>query len=98
MRFSGNQESSRRPKTTCVVIYNPHAGKLKSRGSDRLERAVSILTEAGYEATLVPTSGPGAAVALARDWAAAQAMDAKRPQRAVLPLDSGFETDSLAVI
>ena len=54
----------------CVIIYNPHAGKLKRGGSDRLERARRILTDGGYEATLVPTSGPGAAVALARDWAA----------------------------
>lgn len=61
MRFSRNR---------CVIIYNPHAGKLKNRGSDRLERAQLILTEAGYEATLVPTSGPGDAVALARGWAA----------------------------
>ncbi|WP_422305475.1 diacylglycerol/lipid kinase family protein [Candidatus Binatus sp.] len=60
MRFSTNR---------CVIIYNPHAGKLKNRGSDRLERARRILTEAGYEATLVPTAGPGAAVGLARRWA-----------------------------
>ena len=57
-------------KKSCVIIYNPHAGKLKRRGSDRLERSRRILTEAGYEATLVPTSGPGAAVALARGWVA----------------------------
>jgi len=61
MRFSKNR---------CVIIYNPHAGKLKNRGLDRLERARRILIEAGYEATLVPTSGPGAAVGLARGWAA----------------------------
>ena len=67
MRFSKNQESSHRPRKSCVIIYNPRAGKLKSRGSDRLERARRILTDAGYEAALVPTSGPGAAVSLARD-------------------------------
>src|SRR5260370_21198682 len=50
----------------CVIIYNLYAGKLRSKGSDRLEGARRILAEAGYETTLVPTSGPGAAVALAR--------------------------------
>src|ERR1700723_3775041 len=70
MPFSGNQESSHRPRKSCVIIYNPCAGKLKRRGSDRLERAAHILTEAGYEASLVPTSGPGAPVALARGCAA----------------------------
>jgi diacylglycerol kinase (ATP) len=54
----------------CVIIYNPQAGKLRGRGSDRLERARRILLEAGHETTLVPTSGPGAAVALAREWVA----------------------------
>ena len=38
------------------------------------------------------------AVALAPYWDAARAADPKRPQRVVLPLESGFETDSLAVI
>jgi transcription-repair coupling factor (superfamily II helicase) len=37
-------------------------------------------------------------VALAPYWQAAKAADPRRPQRAVLPLDAGFETDSLAVI
>ena len=31
-------------------------------------------------------------------WQAAKAADPKRPQRVVLPLDTGFETDNLAVI
>src|SRR5258708_9977996 len=62
--------SVHRPKKSCVIIYNPHAGKLKRRGSDRLERARRILAEAGHQITLVPTSGPGAAVALARGWVA----------------------------
>jgi diacylglycerol kinase (ATP) len=50
----------------CVIIYNPRAGKLRGRGSGRLESARQILKEGGYETTLLPTSGPGAAVALAR--------------------------------
>jgi hypothetical protein len=61
--------SSHRPRK-CVIVYNPEAGKLKGRGSDRLERARRILTEAGYETILAPTCGPGAAVALAREWVA----------------------------
>ncbi len=35
---------------------------------------------------------------LAPYWQAAKATDPKKPVRAVLPLDAGFETDSLAVI
>jgi len=50
----------------CVVIYNPKAGKLRNRGRDRLERARRLLSESGYETILAPTSGPGAAVGLAR--------------------------------
>ena len=37
-------------------------------------------------------------VPLAPYWQAARAADPKRPQRAVLPLERGFETESLAVI
>ncbi len=37
-------------------------------------------------------------IRLAPYWDAARAADPKIPQRVVLPLDSGFETDSLAVI
>ena len=39
---------------------------MKNRGRDRLERARRLLSEAVYETALVPTSGPGAAVGLAR--------------------------------
>ena len=66
MQFSSNQESGRRTKERCVIIYNPQAGKLRDGGSERLEGARRSITEAGYETTLVPTSGPGTAVALAR--------------------------------
>ncbi len=58
------------PEKRCVIIYNPSAGKLRGRGSDRLERARRVLADGGYEATLIPTSGPGTAVALARRWVA----------------------------
>ncbi len=37
-------------------------------------------------------------VAFAPYWQAAKAADPKKPQRAVLPLETGFETDNLAVI
>jgi transcription-repair coupling factor (superfamily II helicase) len=37
-------------------------------------------------------------IPLAPYWQAASAADPKKPQRAVLPLERGFETDSLAVI
>jgi transcription-repair coupling factor (superfamily II helicase) len=37
-------------------------------------------------------------IAVAPYWQAAKAADPKRPQRAVLPLETGFETDALAVI
>ncbi|MGZ5994031.1 MAG: transcription-repair coupling factor, partial [Caulobacteraceae bacterium] len=37
-------------------------------------------------------------IAFAPYWQAAKAADPKKPQRVVLPLDTGFETDSLAVI
>ena len=37
-------------------------------------------------------------IALAPYWQAAKAADPKRPQRVVLPLENGFETENLAVI
>ncbi len=37
-------------------------------------------------------------IGLAAYWQAAKALDPKKPLRAVLPLERGFETDSLAVI
>ena len=37
-------------------------------------------------------------VSLAPYWQAAKAADPKKPQRAILPLEHGFETDNLAVI
>ncbi|MDR3506477.1 MAG: CarD family transcriptional regulator, partial [Caulobacteraceae bacterium] len=37
-------------------------------------------------------------ISVAPYWQAAKAADPKKPQRVVLPLDTGFETDNLAVI
>lgn len=65
---SGEKSSTKNAR--CVIIYNPQAGKLRGKGRDRLERARDILSEAGHETILVPTSGPGAAVSLARGFVA----------------------------
>jgi transcription-repair coupling factor (superfamily II helicase) len=56
-----------------------------SEGSS--ERLAGMLSDHGIKA-----------LSLAPDWPAAKAADPKKPQRAVLPLEGGFETDSLAVI
>jgi len=73
-----------------------HAGKLAQAGKRVLfaswsegssERLGSMLADHGL--TSVP---------LAPYWDAARAADPKRPQRVVLPLETGFETDTLAVI
>jgi len=46
MRFSNEGGAQLSPKhRKCVVIYNPQAGKLRSGGPDRLERARRILSE-----------------------------------------------------
>jgi diacylglycerol kinase (ATP) len=70
MQFTRNPESTNRAQMRCVIIYNPQAGKLRGRGTERLGPAQQILNQAGHETTLVPTSGPGAAVGLARDCVA----------------------------
>ncbi len=56
-----------------------------SEGSS--ERLASMLADHGLKG-----------LTLAPYWQAAKAADPKKPQRAILPLDSGFETDNLAVI
>jgi YegS/Rv2252/BmrU family lipid kinase len=43
-----------------TIIYNPFAGGLKGRRFQRLEQAHRLLA-AGYEVTLVPTTGPSTA-------------------------------------
>jgi len=49
-----------------IIIYNPFAGKLGSKGLKRLSRAAEILRETGHDTWLVPTQGPGTAGAIAR--------------------------------
>jgi transcription-repair coupling factor (superfamily II helicase) len=56
-----------------------------SEGSS--ERLASMLADHGLKGVL-----------LAPYWQAAKAADPKKPQRCVLPLDTGFETDDLVVI
>ncbi|HXW83659.1 MAG TPA: diacylglycerol kinase family protein [Candidatus Binataceae bacterium] len=47
-------------------MYNPQAGKLRSRGRERLEHAARVLRDGGYKPVLTPTTGAGAATELAR--------------------------------
>lgn len=49
-----------------VLIYNPTAGRRRGPRRQRLEIAREILRQAGVDATLQPTTGPGAATQLAR--------------------------------
>jgi len=49
-----------------IIIYNPSAGKMGPAGLRRLTRAAEILKGTGYDATLVPTTGPGTAGEIAR--------------------------------
>jgi transcription-repair coupling factor (superfamily II helicase) len=73
-----------------------HAGALAGQGKRVLfaswsdgssERLASMLADHGLKR-----------IAFAPYWDAARAADPKVPQRVVLPLERGFETDSLAVI
>ncbi len=73
-----------------------HANKLSAAGKRVLfaswsdgssDRLMHMLADHGLKS-----------LPLAPYWDAARAADPKRPQRVILPLDSGFETDSLAVI
>ena len=49
------------------MIYNPRAGKLGRNGHGPLHRAVEILRQDGHQVTMVPTTGPQMAGALARE-------------------------------
>ena len=73
-----------------------HANKLSAAGKRVLfaswsdgssDRLMHMLADHGLKS-----------LPLAAYWDAARAADPKKPQRVVLPLDAGFETDSLAVI
>ena len=43
------------------------AGRLRGRGRARLDRAVTILQQAGYDISMAPTTGPGTAGDIVRD-------------------------------
>src|SRR5881394_2665191 len=51
-----------------VIIYNPNAGRLRGGGRKGLERAAVLLRRAGHNAILAPTTGPGTAGDIARQW------------------------------
>ncbi len=52
-----------------VLIYNPRAGKFGRAGRASLDRAIEILKRDGIDVTVVPTTGPRTASALARNCA-----------------------------
>jgi YegS/Rv2252/BmrU family lipid kinase len=63
---SGERPIAKYKKT--VLIYNPRAGKFeRSRGS-LIERLASTLRREGHDVTVAPTTGPGTAGAIARDY------------------------------
>jgi diacylglycerol kinase (ATP) len=50
-----------------VLIYNPRAGRLGRGGRALLTRAVEVLTKNGHTVTVVPTTGPKTAGAMAAE-------------------------------
>jgi transcription-repair coupling factor (superfamily II helicase) len=73
-----------------------HATKLSAEGKRVL---FASWTEGSSERLGLMLADHGvSSIGLAPYWQAAKAADPKKPQRAVLPLEAGFETDSLAVV
>ena len=56
-----------------LLIYNPTSGRKRHTRFEEIERAARILKETGISAELAPTTGPGAAIRIAR-----QAVDQRR--------------------
>jgi diacylglycerol kinase (ATP) len=56
-----------------LLIYNPTSGRKRHTRFEEIEHAARILKEAGITTELAPTTGPGAAVRIAR-----QAVDQRR--------------------
>ena len=52
--------------TDALLIYNPTSGRRRRRRFVEIEQSVRILKEAGIEAELAPTTGPGHAKEIAR--------------------------------
>lgn len=50
-----------------TLIYNPVAGGLRGQGHQKLKRAATILENAGYVISTIPTTGPGTAGKIARE-------------------------------
>ena len=73
-----------------------HAKRLSAAGKRVLFASWSEGSSERLSAMLADHGMRG--VALAPYWQAAKAADPKKPQRAILPLEHGFETDNLAVI
>ncbi len=63
------------PETTqfrnAALIYNPKAGRSRSKRERQIGRACELLEAHGIHCELVPTTGPGSATDLARNEAAA---------------------------
>ena len=51
---------------TCVLIYNPIAGRRPARRENEIRRAAEVLEHSGLRVRLRPTTGPGTAQELAR--------------------------------
>jgi diacylglycerol kinase family enzyme len=51
---------------TCVLIYNPVAGRRPARREKEIRRAAGVLENSGLKVRLAPTTGPGTAKELAR--------------------------------
>ena len=89
--------SSGRRTSTCsrLLPTTPAA----SRRGRRQAGAVRVVVEGSSDRLGSMLADHGLkGVALAPYWQAAKAADPKKPQRCVLQLDTGFETESLAVI
>jgi diacylglycerol kinase (ATP) len=65
-QFSNGEEPITAYRNT-VLIYNPRAGRLGRGGRALLTRAVEVLTKNGHTVTVVPTTGPKTAGAMARE-------------------------------
>src|SRR6202000_2933005 len=65
-QFSNGEKSITTYRNT-VLIYNPRAGRLGRGGRALLTRAVEVLTKNGHTVTVVPTTGPKTAGAMAAE-------------------------------
>src|SRR6266545_6414326 len=66
LNYRGKRREAIAVYRNTAVIYNPSAGKLAGKGKRALEEARALLEKAGGKVSLVATTGPGTAGALAR--------------------------------